>query len=73
MKRVWAWLVWWLVGRRRALDAWDHYKIIEGNLRKIEGAALALGGRPSRELEAARRDREKAYQEWVVQIKKRPL
>jgi hypothetical protein len=74
MSRVWAWLVWWFVGRRRALQAWDNYKIVEGNLRRIEDAELALPAnqRSIRALEAARRDRESAYGQWVAEIKKRP-
>lgn len=74
MSRVWAWLVWWFVGRRRTFRAWEHYRIIESNCRRIEHAELALpvNQRSLRVLEAVRRDRDTAHQVWVDEMKKRP-
>lgn len=70
--RLWLWLRWWFVGRRRALHAWDVYELREKYLRSLENGTLKLGSKPSAELKNARDEREKAYGAWVTEIKRRP-
>jgi len=72
MKRAWAWLVWWFVGRRRALLAWERYRFAESKLRILEDATFKHGERPSLELLSMRNVRDDAHSEWMVAVGKRP-